>query len=468
MPSPDRSKRRTPHGLRGGARAARRGASGARPAVVPEDALSEGAATFDFNEPWDAASAEALTRLYESEEGDLSRPAARVHPPQEAAQCRRSKEEAAGAATAGAATAGPAAAGPQAVDRMWLEAHLARLSRRLQRSLARSSPDRSLSVLADRLDAIEQRFGTALGRVAQRADLESLKSIEAHVMELGTQLERAHERLEQISAVDDEVCALARRLDEAGERRAAALEKLLRDCIAEWREGEQRTASALQNLEEAISRLGDSVDAMEASKPAPDLTMPALAAAPGLDLSGASLGAVSPARTAGDLAPSAPLYHTMLDAADYAPKATNGVPADEPALSAKAAQSSLLPAAAVEWSGRAADLDFGERDGAGLTAGAWDVAALRARLREAEPDMRSEPAELVAEAQRPIHDTFRRASLGLLVMAGAVLASSTYMLYQAVVAPFPAAAPTGREPGAQAVGGKPELTGSPRHSYGEG
>jgi hypothetical protein len=349
-----------------------------------------------------------------------------------------------------------------------LEPHLARLARRLQRSLVRSGPERSLAGLGDRLDAIEQRFGTALGRVAQRADLDGLKSIETHVMELGAQLDRARDRLEQIGAVDDEVCALARRFDEAGERRATALEKLLRDCIAEWREGEQRTASALQSLEEAIGRLGDSVDAMEASKPAPDLTMPALAATPDLAASGAIVGSLSQPH---ELAQPAHLYHAMLDAADYAPKSARGAgpAADEPARTAQVHESSTRRVAAVEWSAPTVDSDLAEPEGANLGIGNWEIAALRARLRQApDASLGDAHADTATGAERPAPDSFRRASLGLLLMAGAVLASSTYMLYQAVVAPLPSAAPGGPDPGAQAVGGKPELTGDRRHGYREG
>ncbi|MBO0764656.1 MAG: hypothetical protein J2P50_08715, partial [Hyphomicrobiaceae bacterium] len=260
------------------------------------------------NEPWDATSAEALTRLYESEEGNLSRPAAWDRASR--AQARSTKR----GAPSMEREAEPAHA-------TWLEAHLSRLTKRLQDSLSQASPARSFGALNERLDAIEQRFSAALGRVAQRTDLDGLKSIESDVMELAAQLDRARDRLDQIGAIDDEVRTLARRFDEVGEQRAAALEKLLRDCIAEWREGEQRTAGALRNLEEAINRLGDSVDAMEASKPAPDLSVAALAGS-GPQRTADTLSPLSRLPAGGAWTPAPHFYHATLDAADYAPKPT--------------------------------------------------------------------------------------------------------------------------------------------------
>ena len=246
MLSSDRSELRADHRRRPAAR-------------TYDDALWEVAQPFDPDAPWDDEAAEALMCLCESEEGRLSRPAAgnRVRP--SLRQTVDSEPEAA-----------------ESVDRTWLEAHLSRMAQRLQDALAQANPEPTLAVLSGRLDTIEQRFGATLGRVAQRTDLDGLRAIEARVLELAAQLEQARDRLDRIGAVDAEVRALARKLDEAGAQRTSGLEKLMRDCIAEWREGEQRTASALQHIEEAVGRLGEAVDAMEASKPAPDLTVPPL------------------------------------------------------------------------------------------------------------------------------------------------------------------------------------------------
>ena len=66
-------------------------------------------------------------------------------------------------------------------------------------------------------------------------------------------------------------------------------------------------------VEEAVSRLGETVDAMEASRPAPDLTVPPLAGpAHAID--------PSPFRAGFERTAAPHLYHAMLDAADYVPK----------------------------------------------------------------------------------------------------------------------------------------------------
>jgi len=397
------------------------------------------AQAIDPNEPWDVRSAEALTRLYESEEGDLSRPAPRQ-------TGRFGQRQAAGAA-------GEAEPASDPVDRTWLEAHLARLARRLQDSLTQSDP-RQLAGLNERLDAFEERFSAALGRVAQRSDLGSLKSIETSVMELAAQLDRARDRLELIGDVDEEVRGLARKLDAAGEQRASALEKLLRDCMAEWRESEQRTASALHSLEEAVSRLGDTVDAMEASKPAPELAVPPFVASE-LDRSAAATDSLSRLQTVNGRLHTTSFYHAMLDAADYAPR-----PAEQrhrtAAEHARRAQPSGLPAAAVEWSAPPAETDLSRAEASPPTPAAWHVMAMREKLRRASvgfeattPDLPLPPPETSAP------DTFKRASLNLLLMAGAaVLAGTTYLLSRTVAAPLPGGSMG--EPGAHPAGG-PEL-----------
>jgi hypothetical protein len=408
-----------------------------RPAAgTYNDDLRDGAQPFDPDAPWDDVAAEALTRLCESDEGRLSRPAAgnraRVALPH---------------------TVDGEPEPEDGVDRAWLEAHLRGLAERLQQAVAQANPDATLAALNGRLETIEQRFGATLGRVAQRADLDGLRAIETRVLELAAQLEQTREGLDRIGAIDEEVRTLARKVEEAGAQRTSGLEKLLRDCIAEWREGEQRTASALQHIEEALGRLGETVDAMEASKPAPDLAMP--------PLTGTELGHVAGANGAfhADDAPaSAPgLYRatqSTLDAADYAPKPfVAEAPAESPlpTAEAKARQVPLdwLPAAGGEGA-RPAD--------AKLTPGALRIMALRAKLRQSNGGGRGTAPSYVPPGAvgEPRHSTLKRASLSVLLMAGAALvASSTYYLYQTFVVTAPAspagvksdlADPAGRQP----------------------
>jgi hypothetical protein len=444
MPSSEYAETRPDHAPR-----ARR-SGGAAAGGVRADTPWAQVHAFGAGEPWDAVSAEALTRLYESEEGNLARPGARDRGQRALARATKNR-------------AGNRAPGPEReaepVDKTWLEAHLSRLAKRLQDSLGQANSERSFGVLNERLDVIEQRFGAALGRVAQRIDLDGLKSIESDVMELAAQLDRARSRLDQIGAIDDEVHTLARRLDEVGEQRAAALEKLLRDCIAEWREGEQRTANALHNLEEVINRLGDSVDAMEASKPAPDLSVPALAG-PDLERTADEGRPLSRLPAGGEWTPAPHFYHAMLDAADYAPTPA----ADEPRASSRdlaetAQDRAALPAAVVEWSARQ-ELDR-PQGGAPNRVGR-QIAALRMKLRQPPVSaFGDEPPEVPpAAADGLAADAFRRTSLSLLLMAGAViLAGSTYFLYQALAGSAPPVRPAFIAPGAPSAAGKPDMPG---------
>jgi hypothetical protein len=385
-----------------------------------DDALWDDAQPFDPSAPWDDAAAEALMCLHESEEGRLWRPAVgdRARP-----SVRPTGDGVSEAA--------------EGVDRAWLEAHLSGLAQRLQDTLAQANPEPTLAALTHRLETIEQRFGATLGRVAQRADLDGLRAIETRVLELAAQLEQARERLDRIGAVDDEVRALARKVEEAaGVQRTGGLEKLLRDCIAEWREGEQRTASALQHIEEAIGRLGETVDAMEASKPAPDLAMP--------PLTGADLGLV-PATNGAFLRPedgpasAPPLFPATLDAADYAPKPFAGEHLHTPEASLPASEGHARQDS-LDWLPEAGSAG-GRPAGAKLTPGALRIMALRAKLRQSNGNGRGHvpsfvPAGALAE---PRHGTIKRASLSVLLIAGAALvASSTYYLYQTYVTPAPA------------------------------
>jgi hypothetical protein len=403
-----------------------------------KDGAWERAQAFDPDAPWDNGSAEALMRLYESDEGRLSMPApgerARLPGPQPAHP-----------APAPEAT-------DAAVDRAWIEAQLNVMVERLQASLAQPNPEPSLAALNGRLEAIEQRFGAALGRVAQRADVDGLRAIETHVLELAAQLEQQRARLDLIGALDEQVRVLVRKLGDAGEERAGGIEKLLREGLAEWREGEQRTAGALHALEDAVNRLSDSLDTIEAAKPAPDLTVPPLPssdfdAEPGSDLRASLaqvIGGSLAQLPAAEHAPSPPFYHSMLDAADYSPGPTVAAPDRMPAP---------VPDDAVEWS---------PEDGAALAKPAWGrltpgalrIKALRAKLRQSAATGR---ASSRAAAATESTGALKRASLSLLLMAGAaLLAGSTYFLAQAFIAAAPAS-PVTIEPGMQPTGIKSGL-----------
>ena len=193
------------------------------------------------------------------------------------------------------------------------------MAERLQSSLAEINPDKATAHLNRRLDAIEERFNEALGKVVQRSDLDGLKLIEAHVIELAAHVEHTRGRLDRIDAIDDQMRGLVRRLEEGDHQRLDALESLLQDYVAEWRKGDDRTASALRSLEDVVVGVGKSVEAMEAQKPALDLSLSVLGTAglaePAIESDPLSQVYADAARVLEPLAHRAPL-----DAADDAPK----------------------------------------------------------------------------------------------------------------------------------------------------
>lgn len=402
-----------------------------------------GGGRIDACEPWDIQAAEALTRLYESDEGQLHRPHAgeRVHRT--------------------APQAGPATASHQtgAEDRAWLETHLSDLAERLQGALTRLDPEASVAALNRRLEAIEERFGRALERVAQRADVHGLRTIETQILELAEHLEKTRDRLDEIGTLEGEVRGLAQRLDAGDQQQIAALGKLLRDYVAEWRESEQRTAGALHSLEEAVGRLGDTVDAMEASKPAPDLSFAALA-----------VPDPARARAEGDPLAQGPVglgaksYHSTLDAADYAPKAVAEEPpagAYAPAAGRRALQ--LPPGAAIAWSTASAGAQQGGATAAEREPKASRIMAVRARLRRTRlaPAHAGRTEGALPHAGRDAAEPApaRRARPGLLLLAGiALLAGGAYLLAHALIAGAPPrTAPARTESGVEPASAKPDV-----------
>jgi hypothetical protein len=420
-----------------------------RNAAMPRAAAASG------HEPGDSEAAEALTRLYESDEGQLHKPHDGGRPTH-------------------AGTRAELAAGsePGADDRAWLETHLSDLAERLQVSLARLDPEASLAGLSSRLEAIEERFGRALERVALRADVHSLHSIEAHVLELAGHLEKTRNRMEQIGSLEEEVRGLAQRLDAPDQQQIGVLGKLLRDYIGEWRESEQRTANALHSLEEAIGRLGDTVDAMEASKPAPDLSFATLAVPdPARGRTGSDPLAQGPAGTKS--------YHSTLDAADYAPKTPpEEAPGAGDAAPARGRRRLLaLPGAAIAWSTTPVEAAGAGAETAEPASRVSGVMAVRAKLRRSaalpgEEDAGADGTPVLpgpgAEPAEPARG--RRTRPGLLLLAGiALLAGGALLLVHALKAAattqrvIPERSEPGRQPPITKPGTKQGAKPGPEH-----
>jgi localization factor PodJL len=387
---------------------------------------------FDPSEPWDAQSAEALTRLYESGEADLDHRTAEQKP-------RRWQPPPSAIASE------PISPG----DNAWLEARLADMTQRLQDSLAEINPDKSLAPLNRRLDLIEERFGEALAEVAQRSDLDALRLIEANVLELSAHVEQSRGRLDRLDAIDDQVRGIALRLEEGDNQRLAALESVLQGYIAEWRRGDERTVSALQNLEEVVNRVGEAVEAVEAHKPVPDISQFAHIT-PGLDHAPAERDPLSQAYADAALALEQPQLRTPLDAADYTPQAQpvaeERLPPSLPRPPAEVAQ----PPAPTEHATPTTDV---------LASPAFRASAMRAKLRQAQMLRADEemdrtwlpPPKTSAASSSPPH----RARAGLLLAAGiAVFAAGGYLLVDALMSTTPRRTSAAIEHGAGPLGAK--------------
>ena len=239
-----------------------------------------------WDEPWDAQSAEALTRVCEMAQAENS--TSLRHPRQ--AQARPQ-------------------APPSAHERAWLEGRFASIAAQLQQSLTDNNPAKPLAAIDRRLDRLEGRLDTLFGDMSLRFSGEWLELIEAHIKGLAGHFEATSRQLTRLDAVDEQLRQLSRAqeeqlqwsraqppalrddavaalIDTAAERAASrlaaalpapmpppeteggkrieALEGVMQDYIAERRRGEEATSGMLHTIEEALIRILDRVDAIEA------------------------------------------------------------------------------------------------------------------------------------------------------------------------------------------------------------
>ena len=267
------------------------------------------------DEPWDAQSAEALTRVYEMAQAEASASRWSRRAPASGKQLRPAQ----------AMSAQPQTPAP-AYDQAWLEARFAGIAALLQQSLADNNPAKPLAALDRRFDRLEGRLDSLLNDMSVRFGGAWLELIEEHIKGLAGHFEATSRQLARLDAVDEQLRQLARTheeqlqwsraqpaglrddaiaamIDTAAERAASrlaatlpaatpapqadgstridALEGLLQDYIAERRRGEEATSGMLHTIEEALIRILDRVDAMEAAGAAP--YVPADGDAPGQD-----------------------------------------------------------------------------------------------------------------------------------------------------------------------------------------
>lgn len=248
----------------------------------------------NVSDPWDRDSAEALAGIYEP-----------------------SKDPYSGIPTSGdghrsyTTQASMAISPISAIDHDWLEARFADISQRIEKSLADLQPDHAFFALNQRIDQLENHFSGLMEGVATHGDVEGVRLIEAHMSELATHLEGAHNQLMRLDGIESQLSDIVGKIDDVhriassaggsgapGEMQSAiphfdvdavaravadqtasrfadmkqqndpsrAIEDvhgLLERFINESRQGEENTTVLLDTLQQAMIRLLDRVDAME-------------------------------------------------------------------------------------------------------------------------------------------------------------------------------------------------------------
>ena len=189
-------------------------------------------------DPWDRASADALTGLYESGAANLApKPAF---------------SESADAGTRNSS----ASSTFSAIDQKWLESRFAEIAKGIEQSLADIRPDHGFYAIGQRLDQFEEHFTKLFEGVATQADIGSVRLIEAHVGEVVNHLVQTHDQLARLNVIEEQLAVIshtladvqggahpARFLDTSSA--ADELRPLIERLMSENRQGEENTAALL-------------------------------------------------------------------------------------------------------------------------------------------------------------------------------------------------------------------------------
>ncbi|MGE5513160.1 MAG: hypothetical protein ACM31O_18165 [Bacteroidota bacterium] len=250
-----------------------------------------------LEEAWDQDAADALAELYASGAAGLSDPLGG----DEDLQARM-------ADVASPRQAQPAADGAGAGSvRTWVEGRLDEIARKVDRTFHQGHSSDPVAALEQRFAAFERRLEKAFGEIATRADLEGLKLVEGHVVELLDQLRDVRAGLDRVVSIetrlaelksvlsDDQVARLvgaimpteqelsriaeaaaAKALQrseappQAGDTPAAArldeLRTLLSDFADERRRNELEMADALDTMQQAMEHIHERIDSIVASR----------------------------------------------------------------------------------------------------------------------------------------------------------------------------------------------------------
>ena len=207
-------------------------------------------------------------------------------------------------------------------DRDWLDGRLSGIADHVSKSIAEARPDGALAILMSRVDQLETRFTSALDGIASKSDVaamrkDALGQVEAQIKELASHIENTHQQLTRLDSIEQHLSdltafahasmdaevpaaagepmpdmqsnfaeladlaveralarapapqALGNEQTHSGETQARvdAVHALLQDFAAERRRGDQYTTGMLETVQEALIRLIDRVDAIDAGAP---------------------------------------------------------------------------------------------------------------------------------------------------------------------------------------------------------
>ncbi len=170
------------------------------------------------NEPWDAASAEALARLHQAAESEPRRKG-------------RWGTRGAGAEHESQHPFSPIDHDSLfEAERDWLGQRFAEIAGRLKKSLAELRPRNALRELEqrfaqfqDHVDQFQRRVDSALDEVAKRSDVDGLRLIEAHVTEISGKLQAMEQELGRLEVIEASLHAVSEQVSD--ERLALLLEQ---------------------------------------------------------------------------------------------------------------------------------------------------------------------------------------------------------------------------------------------------
>jgi hypothetical protein len=222
----------------------------------------------DRPDPWDAETAEALTRVWEvaALEDYGRKPDGRS---------RTQLRQAANAVTPGA----PAGNG--------VEARLNDIAERLQQALPRLDLTQWLEPIDQRVRQLEVQVHAALKEASAGPDAHRLGTVEASIRDLAARIEHTRAELARLDAIEAHLREVLAQLKgfQAPSRplgglaatlrpglqgdQTHTLEGLLKSCAAARRQDARSAVGALQSIRQALAQLADRLDAPRGGEPAP-------------------------------------------------------------------------------------------------------------------------------------------------------------------------------------------------------